>query len=78
MTFLRKHAAVEVSPGLRPDFTQPHVLYYDHFKDIEPFEGSFVIYVGIDRDVTRTMLDALSHMAAQLPEGYKVNQTLVR
>ena len=78
MTFLRKHAAVEVSPELRPDFNQPHVLYYDHFKDIEPFEGSFVIYVDIDRDVTRTMLDALNHMASQLPAGYRVNQTPVR
>ena len=34
--------------------------------------------MDIDRDVTRTMLDALNHMASQLPAGYRVNQTPVR
>ena len=78
MTFLRKHAAVELSPILRPDGTQAHALFCDHFKDIAPFEGSFVIYVDIDMVVTRTILDALNHMASRLPEGYRVNQTPVR
>ena len=78
MNFLRKHAAVEVSSALRPGGTQSHSFYYNHFQDIEPFEGSFVIYVDIDIDVTRTVLDALNHMASRLHEGYRVNQTPVR
>ena len=69
---------MEVCPTLRPDDTQAHSLYYNHFQDIEHFEESYVIYVDIDRDVTRTILDALNRSASRLPEGYRVNQSPVR
>ncbi|MFM7985808.1 MAG: hypothetical protein ACKPKO_41485, partial [Candidatus Fonsibacter sp.] len=53
MIFLRAHAAVEVSPILRPDEVEPSLLYFHHTRGLDPFEGSYLIYVDVCREVVR-------------------------
>ena len=65
-TFLRAHAAVEYSPILRMDEVEPVKTRLQRATGLRSFEGTYLLYVDVQRNAVRNTLDCLNVAVARL------------
>ena len=78
MIFLRAHVAVEMAPTLRQDQREVNKLYFSHSRGLEPFEGTYLVYVDVCREAIRSTLDLLNVAVGRLGLRAKANPTPIR
>ena len=63
---------------MRQDQREINKLYFSHSRGLEPFEGTYLVYVDVCREAIRSTLDLLNVAVGRLGLRAKANPTPIR